>query len=63
MRIKVPKSKIPVYPSPIQKLKEYIISQAFYIKDGNSIRVLEGAPGDRYKEENFNISNNQFGFL
>jgi len=38
-------------------LKEYIISQAFYIKDGNSIRVLEGASGDRYKEENFNINN------
>ena len=54
MRIKVPKSKTPVYPSPIKKIKENIISQAFYIKDGNSIRVLEGASRDRYITEHFN---------
>ena len=53
MRIKVPKSKTPVYPSPIKKMKENIISQAFYIKDGNSIRVLEGASRDRYIVEHF----------
>ena len=55
LRICVPKSpKMPIYPSPVKKLKEHIISQALYIKDGNSIRVLEGAVRDRYVSEHFN---------
>ena len=54
MRIIVPKSKLPVYPLPVKKLKEHIISQAFYIKNGNSITELKGAARDRYISEHFN---------
>ena len=54
MRIKVPKSNVPVYPSPTAKMKEHKISQALYIKDGNSIRVLDGAGRDRYIVSHFN---------
>jgi len=53
MRITVPKSKLPVYPLPVKKLKEHIISQAFYIKNGNSITELKGAARDRYISEHF----------
>ena len=54
MRIKVPKSNVPVYPSPTTKMKEHKISQALYIKDGNSVRVLDGAGRDRYIASHFN---------
>ena len=54
MRITVPKSKLPVYPLPVKKLKEHIISEAFYIKNGNSITELKGAARDRYISEHFN---------
>ena len=54
LRIKIPKSNVPIYPAPVKKLKEDIISQAFYTRDGNSVRVLEGAVRDRYIIEHFN---------
>ena len=54
IRITVPKSTMPVYPSPVKKLKEYVISQAFYVKNGNRIEVLEAAARDRYISKYFN---------
>ena len=36
------------------KMKDHKISQALYIKDGNSVRVLDGAGRDRYIASHFN---------